>query len=270
MMNAAFTVVGWVDLSATATLAGGLVWGALVGERSAAGTRALRAAAATLAVTLVAAFGLTALRMREVSEVRGAALFADLVATRWGRLWLVRCAGLAVLAASTRFGALLVPPWLLIRSFQGHAGAHGTVPALIDWTHLLAASVWIGGLVQVALLPRPVAPATARRMRTLATTAIVVLVPSGVYGVFLHVQRFDMLWTPYGRTLIAKLGVAVPLLALGALNHFRHVPALSRGDAAAATRLSRTAGLEVLVAAVVLLLTALLGVLPMPHVLLPS
>jgi putative copper export protein len=267
MIEAALTVVGWVDLLATATLAGGLAYGVLVGERSNAGTRALRVAAVTLGLVLVLEFGLTALRMREVSDVRGPALVVDLLQARWGRFWFLRCVGLAALATPTRLGAALVPPWLLLRSLQGHAGAHGTAAALVDWAHLVAATVWIGSLVQLALLPRPVAADAARRLRSLATTAIAVLVPAGVYGAVLHLQRLDMvLGSPYGRILLAKVAVATPLFVLGAFNHFRHVPAVSRGDRAAPARLSRTVRVEVALAAAVLLLSALLGVLPMPHV----
>jgi putative copper export protein len=52
---------------------------------------------------------------------------------------------------------------------------------------------------------------------------------------------------------------------MGAVNHFRHVPALRRGDPTAAEQLGQTIRREIVVAAAVLLLTALLTVLPMPH-----
>ena len=71
--------------------------------------------------------------------------------------------------------------------------------------------------------------------------------------------------SPYGRTLLVKLALAAALIGLGAVNHFRHVPALVRGERAAADRLSRAVRMEVVAGALVLLLSALLGVLPMPH-----
>jgi len=144
--------------------------------------------------------------------------------------------------------------------------AHGTVPALIDWLHLMSVSVWIGGLVQLTLLPRPVPVAVARRMRTLATCALAVLVPSGVYAACLHVPSLHFLAaSAYGRTLLVKLALAAVLVGLGAVNHFRDVPALLRGERPAAHRLARAVRMEVVAAALVLLLSALLGVLPMPH-----
>src|SRR4029077_6040816 len=92
---------------------------------------------------------------------------------------------------------------------QGHAGAHGTVPALIDWLHLGAAAVWIGSLVQLALLPRPLPAVVAERVRRLAALALAVLVPAGVYAAVLHVQRLGMLVrSPYGLALLVKLALA--------------------------------------------------------------
>jgi len=269
-VNAAFVALGWADLTATILLAGGLVAAALLAPPSESGRRLQWRAAGALALALPAEFALTALRMREVSGIHGAALVVDLLETRWGRLWVVRSVGLAALVAGRRLSAPLLAAaaagWLLLRSLQGHAGAHGVQPAVIDWMHLLAAAAWLGGLVQLAMLPRPVPVAIAARMRVQATAALAVLVPAGVYGAFLHVHRVDLLTgSPYGETLIAKLAFASVLLVLGAVNHFRHVPAMRRGEPRAEARLLRAVRLEVVVGAVVLALTALLGVLPMPH-----
>jgi copper transport protein len=205
--------------------------------------------------------------MREVSDVRGVQLVTDLLAARWGRLWVARAVGLAALVGPRALAQGVAVPWLLLRSFQGHAGAHGMVPAVIDWLHLVAASLWIGGLVQLVLLGEPIAPGVAQRMRALATVALAVLLPGGVYGALLHVPRWDLLVrTAYGETLVAKIVLATALVALGASNHFGHVPALVAGDAAAEPRLARTIVVEVALAAAILLCSAVLGVLPMPHV----
>ncbi len=120
--------------------------------------------------------------------------------------------------------------------------------------------------MQLALLPRPLAAAVAQRVRTLATLALAVLVPAGVYAAFLHVPRLDLLIrSPYGLALLVKLALAVVLVALGAANHFRHVPAMRRGESAAPARLARAVSAELVIAAAILLVTALLGALPMPH-----
>ena len=246
-MNAAFAAVEWADLAATIVLAGGLITTALLAPLSARGRRLQWRAAAALAVVLPAEFALTALRMEMVSGMRGTALVA-------GR----RLPGGVVAVAAAG--------WLLLRSFQGHAGAHGTLPAVIDWTHLLAAAAWLGGLVQLVMLPRPVPADVAGRMRMQATASVAVLVPAGLYAAFLHVPHLDALTgTPYGETLLAKLALASVLAILGAANHFGHVPAMRRGEPQAEPRFVRAVRVEVVVGAVVLGLTALLGVLPMPH-----
>jgi len=268
VIDVGLAVVGWIDLLATATVAGGLLFGALVGAPSAAGERVIRRALAVLAGVLALAFVLTALRMRTVSGIGGGALVVDLLETRWGGLWTLRVLGVAVLAGTPPpLYPAIVGPWLALRSFQGHAGAHGVVAAMIDWLHLLAAAAWIGGLVQLALLARPISMDVGRRMRTLATVALGALIPSGVYAAFLHIPSLDMVTeSPYGRALVLKLVLAAVLIALGAVNHFRHVPGMLRGDATAAARLGALVRVEVLLAAAVLLVTAVLGVLPMPHV----
>jgi putative copper export protein len=270
-VNAAFTVTGWLDLVATVLLAGGLVFAAAVATPAEAGRRTMRVAADALAPVLVASFALVGIRMHEVAGGEGVGFVGRLLAMHWGRYWIGRAAGLVVLrvglaAARPRWTLLAVfaVPWLLLRSSQGHAGAHGTVPALVDWAHLAGAAAWLGGLAQMALLADDV-PAAAR-LRRLATAALALVVPAGVYAAFLHVPSLDrLLHTPYGQTLLAKLALVAVLLTLGAANHFRHVPALVAGDAVAAVRLRRTVRMELVLAAVILLLSALLGVLPMPH-----
>src|SRR5262249_30065759 len=160
----------------------------------------------------------------------------------------VRTLGLAIIAVALGVRrppwTLLAPlgaVWLLTRSFQGHAGAHGTVPALVDWIHLLAGSAWLGSLLQLELARDHPTPRIALRVRTLATSALALVVPAGIYAAFLHVPNLErLLGTPYGRTLLAKLALVAALLGLGALNHFRHVPALVRGRGAAAGPLRRT------------------------------
>jgi len=266
-LDAALAAAGWLDLVASLVLVGGLLYAAVVALPSRRGTAGLRAAILGVVLALSLEFGFTALRMQEVSDVRGLRLVIDLVQARWGTLWLLRAVGIAVLVSRGRVATVVALPWLLLRSLQGHAGAHGVVPALIDWLHLAAAAAWLGGLLQVALAGSSVPVTVAQRLRTVATASLAVLVPAGVYGALLHVHTWRMLVdTPYGRTLVLKLVLATVLVALGAANHFRHVPAIARGEPAAAARLARTVRVELALAVAVLLCSALLGVLPMPHV----
>jgi len=263
-------IAGWIDLASTVVLAGGYLSAALITPPGTSGRRLIRWAAATLAVGLLAEVAVNTIRMAPIAESSGVAFVADAFGTRWCQLWVARCVGLGfllTLRVGSWPGAGLAALWLGLRSFQGHPGAHGTWPATVDWLHLLAAVSWLGSLVQFALLRGTVPPHVAVRVRRLATISVVALVPAGIYGALLHIPSVDRLFhSPYGRTLLVKLTLVAVLLVLGAANHFRYVPRLLRDrDPTAAQRLRRVVWWEIVIAALVVLMSALLGVLPMPH-----
>jgi len=274
-MSVVEVAIGWTDIAAATVLVGGSAYAALVETPQASGRRCLRSAASVLAAALVLEITVNSLRMHRLSGTGGATLLADVLEMKWTRWWALRSVALAALAIG--LGAAR-PRWsllagigavsLLARSLQGHAGAHGILPALIDWAHLSAATVWVGGLVQLALLPT-VPPAVALRASRMFTLALCPLVAGGVFGSLLHVAAIEQLVaTPYGRVLLAKITLASVAITLGAMNHYRHVPWLVQGKADA-SGLLRAVRAEVVVLAVVLLLSALLGSLPMPHAMAP-
>ncbi len=79
-----------------------------------------------------------------------------------------------------------------------------------------------------------------------------------------HLPTLASLWqSPYGQTLIVKLGVVATVFGLGAFNWRRQRPAL--GHESAAISLRRSSRVELAVAAAVLLLTAILVSLPSPQ-----
>src|SRR5262249_50675584 len=183
--------------------------------------------------------------------------------------WALRVVALGAIALGLRRAA---PAWrilfaigsvsLLARSVQGHAGAHGTIAAVVDWIHLSAASLWVGGLLQLLLEPALLPRAAARATRLFAL-ALGPLLLAGIYSARLHVATLARLFgTPYGRVLLAKLAIAAIAMTIGSLNHYRNVPAIERGEGTANRRLVQSVRTEVLVLFIVLLLSALLGVLP--------
>jgi putative copper export protein len=273
-MNAFATLIGWIDLVSTTILAGVIISTALIAPSSRETGQAARAAACLLGITLLLELVLTGWRLYPMAHVGGIAFVVDVLTSRWGRLWLLRVLGLAVLTRGTHAPswllAVVAAVWLLARSFQGHAGAHGTVPALIDWVHLLAAVTWLGGLLQYALQRDPIPVQFASRLRTVSTAVLLLLLPAGAYGAFVHVPSVSaLLASSYGRALSGKIVLAAVLVGFGAANHFRYVSALWRGEPRAQRGLNRVIRLELVVGLFVLLLSALLGVLPMPHALLP-
>src|SRR5688572_17452170 len=169
--------------------------------------------------------------------------------TRYGTWWLVRVGVLLVFAA-VLLGSAWWWPWRrrpasilalvasaalpLPFSMISHAGAEtaGQATAVaFDYAHLLGASLWAGGLLflVVALAPmmrdltaagrRVVLGRALPRFSLLALIAWAVMGFTGLYSAWLQVGNIPALTgTPYGQTLILKLILIVPLLALGAFN----------------------------------------------------
>ena len=165
----------------------------------------------------------------------------------------------------------------------GHAaaGSQPTLALLSDTTHLAAGAVWIGGLtVLVAcLLPGRRTAELAEvlpRFSRIALGAVAVLVVTGTYQAWREVAPLAALWTTeYGRLLLLKIVGFLVLVALGNLSRLairrRYltpvVQAMSTSDTAElseseedrlVSRMRTSVGLEVLIAAAVLAVTALL------------
>lgn len=217
--------------------------------------------------------------------------------TRTGTVWLVRTSLLAVLGVflaapldvsrrldwrAARGEALLLGAAALgLGGAASHAAAvePGVARAVVaDVLHLLAAGVWAGGLVPLGLLlrmgaaaegadARPHAVRAARRFSRLALLAVVTLGVTGLSNAVLQVGSVaGLLGTPYGRLLLGKLGLLVPILGLAVANRRRHLPALA-GEAAtvgrpAMRRLARFVALEAALALGILGLVAAMGLTP--------
>jgi copper transport protein len=149
-------------------------------------------------------------------------------------------------------------------SLSGHSAAdagHSWLSELADWVHLSAAMLWVGGLVQLALVVWPAWPelrATAfRRFSRLATVLVALLLGAGTYLSVLRLPHLHDLWTTgYGHVLLVKLGLVSLALTWGAAHHFLAVPRIERPGVAGT--LARTLVGESAVAMAVLLAAAVL------------
>lgn len=159
-----------------------------------------------------------------------------------GLAWAARSFRLQTIA----FGALLVVSFgiLLTKSLVSHpaAASEGSFwTSTTDILHLLAASLWIGGLIHVGLamprwldtlqgVPRTLFAADSfRRFSVLAAFSIVLLIASGAISALVQFTSWPELWeTTYGRSLLGKFGVMVPLLGVAALNAFVFAPRVER------------------------------------------
>jgi copper transport protein len=199
--------------------------------------------------------------------------------TRFGTAFIAMTLGFALVAA------LLYLAWLTDRptflwpalvlglgfasglSLSGHSAADAGSSwksELADWVHLSAATLWIGGLVQLAVVVLPLAPDLRRaaflRFSTMATVLVALVLVAGTYLSILRLPRLHDLWTThYGHVLLVKLGLVAVALGWGALHRFLAVPAVERGGGDGIfARLPRSvlgeslAGMAVLLAAAVL------------------
>jgi copper transport protein len=152
-------------------------------------------------------------------------------------------------------------------SLSGHSAVdHGSswLSAAADWVHLSAATLWLGGLVQLAVVVWPLAPELRARaflaFSRLATVLVAFLLGAGIYLSVLRFPHVADLWaTGYGRVLLAKLALVCLALGWGAVHHFVARPVLERApEAGLLARLSRSlvgesaVGMAVLLAAAVL------------------
>lgn len=136
---------------------------------------------------------------------------------------------------------------LVAMAFSGHAAAAeqaGSIKAFaipIDWLHLLAMSLWVGGLLFIALVLFPITwamPSTERayawtrlmpRFSGIALACVAVAALSGSYNTDVHLTSWSQfLDTAYGRTLIIKILIFCVMIGISALHAFRIRPALAR------------------------------------------
>src|SRR5256712_12782303 len=135
-------------------------------------------------------------------------------------------------------GGLLGAAALVPIAASSHAAAVEPSTALaiaVDGFHLLATGVWAGGLLPLALLlraagreegadARPYAVLVAHRFSGCALAAVLALVLSGATMAVTHVGTVaGLVGTRYGRLLLLKIALPVPVLPLAAVNRPGHL-----------------------------------------------
>lgn len=180
--------------------------------------------------------------------------------TRTGQVWLSRLGislALALLFAPALFSeayrigsratmivalALVGSLGLLMTySLSSHADASGGAFWAVgsDFLHFLATGAWIGALLQLPLVfwwSRNRLDDSKRllylanvldRFSWLAVISVALLLGSGTFNAFVQLPTLASLWdTTYGRVLIVKLGLIVPMLGMAAINGVFLKPAL--------------------------------------------
>ncbi|MGH2559153.1 MAG: CopD family protein, partial [Thermomicrobiales bacterium] len=155
-------------------------------------------------------------------------------------------------------------------SLNSHASAETTgrtAAIAIDYLHLTSAAMWVGGLMLlVCVLAPAVGACRSDERRSILVRAIprfsavalagwAILGASGSYAAWLHVGNLDGLTgTSYGRSLIAKLLILLPLLGFGAFNLIIITRRLNAESHEATTRWARRFRVAITAEAVLMIL----------------
>ena len=129
-------------------------------------------------------------------------------------------------------GAAVVSFW-----FDGHTVSKGFRPlhAVANSVHVIAGSVWLGGVVAMAILlwarhRRGVAPGALDLVVRFSSVATVALAAVVVAGLIMAVSVLDsfggLTGSQWGQVLLLKTAAAGLALVGGAYNHYRLLPAL--------------------------------------------
>jgi copper transport protein len=152
-------------------------------------------------------------------------------------------------------GALLL---LAVPPLSGHAldrDQPRALSAVADLAHLAAAAVWLGGLAAlVYVVPRATRDqqlrgAAARRFSSAALAAVVVLAATGLIRALTELSAVSQVWsTSYGRALIVKTAIFLPLVAVGRRNRTVLIRVFARLRRSAAAEVVAIGGIVVAVA----------------------
>ena len=147
--------------------------------------------------------------------------------------------------------ALLLAPTLAGHALDRNQPQWLSVPA--DLAHVAGAAAWLGGLVSlVYVLPRAAGAARGEAVRRFSRTALVavlVIAASGLARALTELSAVSQVWTTsYGRALIVKTAVFLPLLGAGWMNRTFLVRAFDRLRRSASVEVVAIAGVVIAVA----------------------
>ncbi len=229
-------------------------------------------------------------------------LWSLLASTQYGRVWSIRMALIALLGGilwwrdqerdrkdwwALRLEVMgLAVSILVAQAWMGHSAAGEGITlvyqVLADGLHLFASGVWLGSLPLLALLlawvqrsddpsANQIAAEATRRFSTLGLASMSVLILSGLANAWQLVGTIPALvGTPYGRLLLLKVSLLLPLVGLAALNLLRETPRLRQAVAEpeptdvrpVLRRLRRNVLGELLLGGFILLIVGALGLMP--------
>lgn len=248
------SLIQGIALLSLAVVTGGLVLEFLMVPALPAALRhrLRRAIRIAFALSTLATVGMIVLRiqaMGRVSVTDALLAFPEVIReTHVGMLLGVRLTGFALAGMiyeftrgkSSRVLCLLISLGVAATfTLTSHAVAWGDLTSYTgaDLLHVIAASVWIGGLIGLAIMiARPASADSAqalggviRGFSRVAALCLLTVVATGIYHSWAQLNSLSSLWTtPYGNWLVAKVLLVLTIVLLGAVNRFVFLPALQR------------------------------------------
>jgi putative copper export protein len=190
---------------------------------------------------------------------------------------LLRVIGLGLFALAVYYEADVWTAWLFgilgaalicaSCALTGHEATHGFAVRFAVSLHVLAASIWAGGLVALGVTLRARrrasdlvgAAVVVRRFSIVMSSTVAVLITAGIVLTCLVLgSPGRLLTTDYGLVLSAKIALATTVVAVAAFNQRRLVPAVVAQSTRGWTLLARTVLVEQAALLVVVALTAVL------------
>jgi copper transport protein len=265
----------WGLYAGLALLLGGAVLGLFV-----FGGRLPASGWVVVAAWLIGAIGLALMTVAERSTV--GVSYGTLLRSSAGDQLIRQGIGLSVVAIAVIVGVfrpgrpglillgLAAAGAMFLHAEAGHAGSQSPVwfNVGVQWLHLLAVGVWVGGLAWLLLGTRSSDPSVrggVGRFSFIAGIALAVVAVTGIVraideigGVGAWRRLFE---TSFGITLLIKVALFAGLMALGARNRYVNVPSVvQRGERVRSLR--RTVAGEVALAVGIFGVTGVLTQLP--------
>ncbi len=233
-----------------------------------------------------------------VQALRTENIAGVLLGTRYGIVWLVRVGFIVVLGGllfaerttraddSRALPVIFAAALVMALAFSGHAAAGEGVSLVAQLAayalHLLAAGAWLGGLLALVLFlgwlrraesswAQAVLKETTRRFSLLGLACVTILLITGIFNAWTLVGALPpLVGTTYGKLLLVKLALLLPLLAIAATNLFKLKPRIlalgAESFTAAASgllrRLKRQVQMEAVIGICILLIVGWMSITP--------
>jgi putative copper resistance protein D len=299
-------VVRAIHFAATGILTGTLIFRAVVAEAASASarpaaiavcTQTLRVAWTSLAIS--AASGMIWLLLVAVSMSGlsfGESMTSDVLSTvvnetQFGRVSEIRLVLAVIIAGCLAYVRFPLARGLALAmslgltaalAWTGHAGSTagemGILHLTADTLHLLAAAIWIGGLVSLVLLLSvsrrdqtsagvSFARDATQRFSAMGIAVVVVVLATGIINAWILVGSWHaLIVTGYGRLLMLKVVLFAVMLLIAAANRFWLMPRLAASSGSepqfkVLRRLARNSMIEIVLALMIFGIVGMLGTL---------